>query len=596
MSAAAQDSDALGEKVYQQHCAVCHDQTNTRIPSQDQLRTLPAARILHTLDFGVMMSIAYPLKRTEREAVAKYLGTANASDETPPSAFCQERGAGFSNHALANWNGWSPDASNSRFQTTTASRLTPEQVARLKVKWAFGFPGDVIAFAAPTVFRGSLFAGGASGHVQALNATTGCTQWTFQADGPVRMAVVVAQLGSNYVALFGDQLGSFYALDARTGRLLWRRRIDEHEATRLTASPAILNDTVFVGAASWEETRALDPHYPCCTFRGSVSALLISDGTPIWKSYLVEPPAKRGVNAAETPSFGPSGVSVWAAPTVDKKRKLLYVTTGDNYSLPASAMSDSVVALDARTGRIVWSQQFTHGDAYNSSCPGGANCPSSPGPDHDFGASAILVNFHGRGILLAGQKAGIVYALDPDHGGTMLWKTRVGRGSALGGIEWGMASDGERLYAAVSDVVPMGASLVGPRALGSSTFDPARGGGLTALKLDDGARAWFAPAQPCEPPRPGCSPGQPAALSAIPGVVFSGSMDGHLRAFASMDGHTIWDFDAVREYSTVNGVAARGGSLDGAGPVVVDGMVYVTSGSSRFGGMPGNVLIAFGAN
>jgi polyvinyl alcohol dehydrogenase (cytochrome) len=469
-------------------------------------------------------------------------------------------------------------------------------MTHLRLKWAYGFPGDVIAFAAPTVFRGSLFAGSASGRVQALDAKTGCTQWIFEADGPVRMAVVVSQTGANYVALFGDQIGSFYALDARTGRLLWRRKIDEHEATRLTASPAIFHDTVLVAAASWEENRALDPHYPCCTFRGSVSALRISDGTPVWKTYLVEPATKQGVNAAGIQSFGPSGVGIWSAPTVDAKRGVLYVTTGDNYSAPASAMSDSVVALDARSGRIVWSQQITSGDVWNLACPGGTNCPSKRGPDHDFGASAILVDSHGRYILVVGQKSGMVYGLDADQRGAILWQTRVGRGGQLGGIEWGMASDGKRVYAAVSDAVRLAGSATGPAALGASNFDPTQGGGLTALSLDNGERVWFVPAQACQPPRPGCSPAQPAAVSAAPGVVFSGSQDGHLRAFAPVDGHTIWDFDTAREYATVNGVAARGGSLDGAGPVIADGMLYVTSGSSRFGGMPGNVLLAFSAD
>jgi polyvinyl alcohol dehydrogenase (cytochrome) len=468
-------------------------------------------------------------------------------------------------------------------------------MAHVRLKWAYGFPGDTIALAAPTIFRESLFTGSASGRVQALDAKTGCTQWIFEADGPIRMAVVVSQTGSNYVALFGDQIGSFYALDARTGRLLWRRKIDEHEATRLTASPAVFHDTVLVAAASWEEGRARDAHYPCCTFRGSVSALRISDGTPVWKTYLVEPATKQGVNAGGVASFGPSGVGVWSAPTLDTKRGVLYLTTGDNYSAPASAMSDAVVALDARSGRIIWSQQFTSGDAFNAACPGGENCPSKAGPDHDFGASAILVSSHGRDILVAGQKSGMVYGLDAGQRGAILWQTRVGRGGQLGGIEWGMASDGIRIYAANADPVQLAGALI-PASLGASNFDPAQGGGLTALSLNSGERVWFAPAQACQPPRPGCSPAQPAAVSAAAGVIFSGSQDGHLRAFSAVDGHMIWDFDTAREYTTLNGVTARGGSLDGAGPVIADGMFYVNSGSSHFGRMPGNVLLAFSAD
>jgi len=123
--------------------------------------------------------------------------------------------------------------------------------------------------------------------------------------------------------------------------------------------------------------------------------------------------------------------------------------------------------------------------------------------------------------------------------------------------------------------------------------DPVKGGGLTALHLEDGGKAWFAPSHPCNPPRPGCSPGQSAALTLIPGVVFSGSLDGHLRAFATEDGEVLWDFDTAKDYATVNGIQAKGGSLDGAGPVVVGGMIFVNSGYPRNGGMPGNVLLAF---
>jgi polyvinyl alcohol dehydrogenase (cytochrome) len=153
-----------------------------------------------------------------------------------------------------------------------------------------------------------------------------------------------------------------------------------------------------------------------------------------------------------------------------------------------------------------------------------------------------------------------------------------------------MATDGQKVYAAVSDVHAV-MNTAGP--VGGATFDPAQGGGLTALHLEDGSKAWFAPSHPCDPPRPGCSPGQSSALTLIPGVVFSPGLDGHLRAFSTEDGTMVWDFDTAREYSTVNGVPAKGGSIDGAGPVIAGGMVFVNSGYPRNGGMPGNVLLAF---
>jgi polyvinyl alcohol dehydrogenase (cytochrome) len=590
--AAQRPAAVSGEQVYQKYCASCHDQAESRAPSRDALQKLSAARILRTLDFGLMMGVAYPLRRDEREAVASFLGTKQTEPGLPSSAFCPAGQHPLSGKPAGNWNGWSPSPGNTRFQPAQQAGLNPAQVRRLKLKWALGYPGDVIAFAAPTVLNGTLFMGSAGGSVQAIDAKTGCIYWVFQANGPVRAAILAVQNGSRTALVFVDQIGWVYSLDGTTGRPLWKRRVEDHEGTRLTGSPVEVHGVVFIPAASWEESRSLDPQYPCCTFRGSVTALRVRDGSVVWKTYTIDPPKKTGVNSAGADQWGPSGAPVWSAPTVDTRRGVLYVTTGDNYSLPATATSDAVAALDIKTGRILWSQQTTPNDVYTSACRRkGANCPPANGPDYDFGSSALLVRLpSGREILVAGQKSGVVYALDPDQKGKILWETRVGKGGINGGVQWGMASDGQNVYAAVSDIVSV-MNTAGP--IGGATFDPARGGGLTALRPADGSKAWFSPGHPCDPPRPGCSPGQSAALTVIPGVVFSGSLDGHLRAYSTEDGEVLWDVDTAKEYSTVNGVPARGGSLDGAGPVIVDGMVFVNSGYPRNGGMPGNVLLAF---
>jgi polyvinyl alcohol dehydrogenase (cytochrome) len=546
------------------------------------------------MDFGLMMSIAYPLHREEREAIANFLGT--GTDEAPysPGAFCSEKEPSISTKSSGSWTGWSPTFSNTRFQPAEKARLTASQVSSLKLKWAFGFPGDVIAFGAPTVWRETLFTGSASGTVHAVNAKTGCLYWTFQADGPVRAAPLVVENDAGCSILFGDQIGWFYALEGKTGRLIWKQRIEEHEATRLTGAAAFDGGLVFVPAASWEENRALSPDYPCCTFRGSVTALRVSDGSLVWKTYLVEPSRKTGLIKQGANTFGPSGAPVWSAPTIDATRRVLYVTTGDNYSSPGTATSDAVVALRLNSGQIAWLKQTASDDTWNASCNShGANCPKNAGPDFDFGSSALLIRTAGRELLVAGQKSGIVYAFDPDQNGKILWQARVGKGGIHGGVLWGMTSDGRNVYAAVSDEVRNGANFVAAAPVGNAALDPTQGGGLTALRLVDGARIWFAPGYPCTPHRVGCSPAQPGALSSVPGAVFSGSMDGHIRAFSTEDGHLLWDFDTVRDYSTANGVSAHGGSLDGAGPVIVDGILYVNSGYPRFGGMPGNVLLAF---
>jgi polyvinyl alcohol dehydrogenase (cytochrome) len=457
----------------------------------------------------------------------------------------------------------------------------------LKLKWAFVYEGDVTAFAQPTVLDGNLFTGSAGGVIYALDAATGCIRWTFDATGPVRSSILAVRNGNKTSLLFGDQIGWFYSLDAATGKLLWNTRVEDHDAARLTGSPVAYQGTVFVPVASWEENRASDPKYPCCTFRGSVAALRIRDGALVWKTYMVDAPKANGKGNAP---FGPSGAGIWSAPTLDPKRGVLYVTTGDNYSEPVTTTSDAVVALDLKSGRVVWSRQFYQGDLFNGACAQhAANCPGEAGPDFDFGSSAMLVG----NLLIAGQKSGVVYALNPGKRGEIVWQARVGKGSTNGGVQWGMASDGQNVYAATSDLVRSRRAATDLADLRANDLDPKQGGGLTALRVATGAKAWFAAAPVCDPPKAGCSPAQPAAVTAMPGAVFSGSVDGHMRAFASEDGRVLWDADTAREFIGVNGVQGHGGSIDGPGAVIVGGMVYINSGYARQGGMPGNVLLAF---
>ena len=581
-----------GEAIYKRRCAACHERpADGRTPSVDTLRNMPSSRILRTLDFGAMMTIAYQLNRVERDAVAQFLGKPGGDPMPRPEAFCRDRTVSIDSSTAAIWNGWSPSPSNSRFAPAALAKLTPEQVAKLKLKWAFGFEGDISAFAQPTVIGNQVFIGSAGGVVHAMRADTGCLQWTFQAAGSIRSAIVAAPIDGKNVLLFGDLTGWFYALDPATGKEIWRKRPEEHEAVRLSAPPLIVDGIAYVGTSSWEESRALNPEYPCCTFRGSITALRVRDGSVVWKTYTVpRAPERTGKTPSGVETFGPSGVGVWSTPTLDLKRRRLYVTTGNNYSSPVTNTSDSIMALDLDSGRMLWSRQLHPDDVYNSACstePKGPTCPPGSGPDYDFGSPAILVSTTGgRDLLVAGQKSGIVWAVDPEKNGEIMWETRVAQGGINGGVQWGMAADGEHVYAATSDVVVV-------RTPTARQLDPTMGGGLTALKIADGSKAWSAAAAPCGT-RPNCSPAQLAAVTAIPGAVFSGSEDGHLRAYSARDGSILWDFDTVQDYKTVNGVKGSGGAIDGPGAVVANGMVFVNSGYMRFGGAPGNVLLAFG--
>ncbi len=466
--------------------------------------------------------------------------------------------------------------------------LGPDEARLLKLKWAFGFPGANLAAAQPAVAGGRVFVGSAGGQVYSLDAASGCTYWIYKAAAAVRTAISIGPLsaaGAHYAVYFGDLSANAYAVEAATGVLLWKTRVEEDANARITGAPVLYDGRLYVPVSSAEETSAGNPSYPCCRFRGSVAALDARTGRQVWKTYSIpDPPQLRQRKESGVELWGPAGAAIWSAPTLDLERKAIYVGSGNGYSDPPPATSDAVLAIDMETGNMLWSKQLTPNDQWNLSCFSldRSSCPEQPGQDFDIGSSPILRSLAGgKSLLVVGQKSGIVYGLDPDRGGEIVWQTRVGRGGAVGGVQWGPAADGEAVYVAVSDL----ASAL-----------PEAAGGLHALRLATGEEMWHTP-EP-KPPclgRLGCSAAQSAAVTAIPGVVFSGSYDGHLRAFSTADGSILWDFDTAREFPTVNGVKANGGSINGPGPTVAGGMVYVNSGYFLYFGMPGNVLLAFSA-
>jgi polyvinyl alcohol dehydrogenase (cytochrome) len=491
------------------------------------------------------------------------------------------------------WNGWSPDLANTRFQRTG---LNADQVPRLKLKWAFGFAGAFSSHGQPTIVGGRIFVTSANRNVYSLDAKTGCLYWSFEAEAPARSAVYIATVEgerTRQVAFFGDGRGNAYAVDASNGELLWRTHIDDHPRAHITGALRYYEGRVFVPLVAAEEGSAMNPQYECCSARGGMVALDAKTGKQIWKTYTItETPKIVGKTSAGANIWGPSGASIWSAPTIDEEKKIIYAGTGDNFSEPATKMSDAVVAFDMNTGKILWSTQLTELDVFNMACvgPQKASCPEKAGPDVDIGSSPILVKTAGgRRLLLVGQKSGVMHALDPDKKGAIVWQTRIGKGGTLGGIQWGPASDGKNVYAALSDIAFI---QEGFKPGEKRIVDPKAGGGLFALKVETGEKVWSSPPPDCGA-RLNCSPAQSAAVTVVPGVVFSGSVDGHLRGYATGDGKIIWDFDTARDFPTVNGVAAKGGSMDGPGPTVANGMLYVASGYGGWGGLPGNILLAF---
>ncbi len=604
-SAKAADPD--GAALYRQQCASCHDASAvTRAPAPAALHAMTAANIVRSLESGAMKAQGALLSSAERQAVAEFLaGKASGTPSATAAGSCAGAAA-FSLIGPA-WNGWSPDPANTRFQPEKAAGLSAAEVPKLKLKWAFGFPNTFTANGQPTVAGGRIFVASANRKVYSLDAQTGCEYWSFEPEAPVRTAISVV----GKAAFFGDQRANAYAVDASTGALLWKVHADGHPRAKIVGAPVVHGSSVFVPVTAGEEGAALVPTYECCTGRGALVALDAATGKQIWKTYTVaDEPHIVGKTKTGRAIWGPSGASIWSAPTLDLERQVVYVGTGDNFTDPATGTSDAIMAMDMNTGKVLWVRQLTADDAYNMACSLGSKdvCPASNGPDFDIGASPILVTAaNGKRVLLVSQKSGVVHALDPDKKGEILWESRVGKGGTLGGIQWGSASDGKNMYVAVSDIafampdIKPGQALDTKKSEGAALSaglqlypDPKAGGGLFALDVLTGKRVWAAPPPSCDG-RTHCSPAQSAAVSAIPGVVFSGSVDGRLRGYSASDGKIIWDFDTEREFTAVNGMTAKGGSMDGPGPAIAGGMLYVCSGYGAWGGAPGNVLLAFEA-
>jgi len=587
----AQDGAAL----YAQRCASCHEGGQVaRAPARDVIAALPTDRIVAALETGTMRVQGESLTAEQRRAVAAYLSTSRttpaASGTAAPAAAAVCEASGPLRTTAADWRAWGVTPANDRFQRQPG--FSSAQSANLKLKWAFGFDGENAAAANPTIVGDRVFVGSGSGRVYALGLKDGCTHWMFKADGGVRASIVVgdSQDGST-AAYFGDIRAFVYSVDATTGVLRWKKQIDGHRAARVTGSPVLYGGRLYVPVSSIEEATGAQATYECCTFRGSIVALDPATGAELWRTYMItETPTPRAKNAKGTQLWGPSGAAVWSAPTVDPVTKSLYVATGDAYSMPAAPTTDAIVALDLETGAIKWANQTTAGDAFTMACGAAdpTNCPEKEGPDHDFGQSPILVTLAGgKRVIVAGQKSGVVHGFDPDQGGKKLWSTTVGRGGALGGIEWGSASDGQNMYVPLSDI-----GFKDPKLYGRGGLNPEVGGGMFAIRIADGKQAWLSRPNACGD-KPSCSPALSAPAAAIPGAVFGGSVDGHFRAFATSDGHILWDFDTARDFDTVNGVKARGGSIDVGGAAIANGMVLTTSGYAQWGGMRGNVLLAF---
>ena len=586
--------DQPGAQLYAQHCAECHSVSIPRAPHQSFLAMLPGDMILRSMNDGVMRPMAQDLSPRQRKDIAEFLSGSSDQKAAIAPVYCRGEQAGFDFNQPAFATGWGIDHENTRFIPGDVARLMPENVPKLELIWAFAYPNATRARSQPILVGGTIVVGSQDGTVYSLDAETGCVRWTFRASAEVRTGVTV----SNWVAgetpaeppmaYFADLIARVYAINLLTGELLWVKKVDDHPTATATAQPVLYEGVIYQPVSSLEVVPAIEPEYECCTFRGSLVALNAHTGERIWKSYTIAEGAEKvGETAAGTAILAPSGAPVWNSPTVDVNRKRLYAGTGENYSSPAQGSSDAIIAFDIDDGHILWIRQTTSGDAWNVACmpfiEDKSNCPAQNGPDVDYASPPILVRYNADEILVAGQKSGDVYGISPLDG-AIIWHRKPGRGGNQGGIHFGMAAGNGTVFVPMADYDD-----------GMLPIADARPG-IHALNAFSGEILWSQPADDICAGRKDCDPGISAAVTAIPGVVFAGHMDGRLRAYKAGNGSVLWEYDTYREFETISGEIARGGSFGGgSGPIIANGRVYANSGYGLYFHMPGNVLLMFEA-
>jgi polyvinyl alcohol dehydrogenase (cytochrome) len=602
---AAAQSESAGVAQYFNNCASCHESSDPahQAPKTSVLKQMTPERIMEVMTTGSMRNMAASLSDADKRLIAEWVGGRKLDADLVGSAEKMPNRCASSPQVRQSgapaWNGWGADYRNTRYQPGAAAGLTPGQVSRLQLKWAFGFPGATALYG-QTVYDGRLYVTSNAGYVYSLDAETGCVHWSFRAESAVRSGFSIGPLNQKDPRLgiyFGDIRGNAYALSATTGEQLWKTLTDPHPLARITGTPVLFEGRLYVPVASLEEPESGQADYACCTFRGYLSALDAATGKQVWKTYTIpETPKVVGKNSRGKDMLEPAGAGIWATPTLDVKRRALYVTTGNAFSgTPKTA--NAVMAMNIDTGKVLWSMQALPLDTWHNGCvqniPGGAwparsgggrggraggpaipyppeNCPAVLGPDWDFAAPAALATTtDGRDILIAPQKQGLVWAINPDNG-QVIWKQDVAREIAGGRGEtlFGGAVDNEKVYFGLISSAHL------------------------ALDLKTGEEVWYTPLVP--PQGRENQRGVVGAVTLIPGVLLSGARDGMIRASSSRTGQLLWEFDSRQDVTTVNGVQARGGSAASGGPVVANGMVFIGSGYPGFqGGQPGNLLLAF---
>jgi polyvinyl alcohol dehydrogenase (cytochrome) len=504
---------------------------------------------------------------------------------TAPAGSEARGSAGTLGGADGDWPMWQKDLRGSRYNAAE-NVITPSTVARLKLKWSFVFPDVENGWhgSQPAVVGHTLYVGWGDGRIYALDARTGETRWVSEGAASAGESVRTGPAVADGKVIFGDTGGSLYALDAGTGRQVWSMRLAEHKAT---SSPLVFDGKVYVGLLAGEEAAAKNAAYPCCTERGQFVSVSLATGKVRWRRYTMPPAERAGSWPSGAAKYEPSGAGVWSSSAIDPVSRTVFYGTGNAFT-GTSGDHDSVMALDADTGALRWKRQMTHPDQWTLGCvePTAVNCAGmadGTNLDWDFGSSPNVFTVGGRTLVGIGQKSGFYHAFDATTG-QIVWQRQTSVAQHNGGsmgILWGTAYDGRRIYVATWRAKP---------------------GALFGLDAATGAILWRTPN-----PADGCTTGgaaahsdvctvaNMAAVTATPGLVYEGGMDGKMRIYRAEDGEILWQYDTVREFTGVNNVTGRGGAIPGSGgAVVAHGMLYVLSGTNSWFGITGRVLLAFG--
>ncbi len=592
------DASHPGAPVYDAFCAVCHDGTNPRAPTLESLRSFSRETLSYTLTAGVMSEQGQVLSDEQRSAVVDFLAADEMSTDWIADNLCSN------GQRVPNLDGVAVltagvDQRFSRQLSSVQGGLEKADLANLEVAWALGLPGVSGLRSSPVIAGDTLFYPAAvTGHLLAIAADTGCIRWAYDAGAPLRASATLAEAlaDGRRPLIITDEYTRVHAVDALSGEAIWRvpGAFEADAATRLTGAPLAVGNKIIIPVSASGSSRAANPEYECCEGRGAVLALDAATGERLWAWATVPPAEYTGqLSPAGVRLRGPSGAPVWSNPTYDEKRGQVYITTGENSSLPTTGTSNAIIALDLASGEPRWVFQAVANDAWNMACTGadtGPNCPSaefSIRTDADFGGSAIPVTLpDGRDVLLAGQKSGHLWALNPDDG-SVIWQHRRGEGGSLGGNHWGVAVDGTRVFMTIND--PLSSSRPAAQSMA----------GVYAFDIASGEPLWSYRAVPdCDNGRqqriPRCDSryGFSALPIVVDGAVVAGSIDGRLFVFDGETGEILYQLDTATEFPTINGVPAHGGSIDSQSVSAGAGMIFVGSGYARFGQDEGNLLLA----